>query len=94
MFPHRLNDSRAFGIAQALLDGFDRHYRLFRDTSASAKQRFEAADWHGQGPPGHVVCSSYVSWCYRHVGLDAPAGERSVTPADWTEFCLVRRFNV
>jgi isocitrate dehydrogenase kinase/phosphatase len=48
MFPHRLNDVRAFAIAQALLDGFDRHYRLFRATSASAKQRFEAADWHGQ----------------------------------------------
>jgi isocitrate dehydrogenase kinase/phosphatase len=48
MFPHRLNDTRAFGIAQALLDGFDRHYRLFRATSAAAKQRFEAADWHGQ----------------------------------------------
>ena len=48
MYPHRLNDTRAFGIAQALLDGFDRHYSLFRATSAAAKQRFEAADWHGQ----------------------------------------------
>jgi isocitrate dehydrogenase kinase/phosphatase len=48
MFPHQLNDSRAFAIAQAMLDGFDRHYRLFRETSAAAKQRFEAADWHGQ----------------------------------------------
>ena len=48
MFPHQLSDGRAFDIAQALLDGFDRHYRLFRETSAAAKQRFEAADWHGQ----------------------------------------------
>jgi isocitrate dehydrogenase kinase/phosphatase len=48
MFPHRLNDARAFGIAQAMLDGFNRHYSLFRATSADAKQRFEAADWHGQ----------------------------------------------
>ena len=48
MFPHRLNDARAFGIAQAMLDGFNRHYSLFRATSAVAKQRFEAADWHGQ----------------------------------------------
>jgi isocitrate dehydrogenase kinase/phosphatase len=31
-----------------MLDGFDRHYRLFRQASAEAKQRFEAADWHGQ----------------------------------------------
>jgi isocitrate dehydrogenase kinase/phosphatase len=48
MFPHRLTDSRAFGVARAMLDGFNRHYQLFRDASASAKARFEAADWHGQ----------------------------------------------
>jgi isocitrate dehydrogenase kinase/phosphatase len=48
MFPHRLTDSRAFEIAQALLEGFNRHYRLFRETSAAAKRRFEQADWHGQ----------------------------------------------
>jgi isocitrate dehydrogenase kinase/phosphatase len=48
MFPQHLNDSLAFDIAQTLLDGFNRHYRLFRETSAAAKQRFEAADWHGQ----------------------------------------------
>ena len=47
-FPHRLNDSRAYAIAQTMLQGFDRHYRLFREASASAKQRFEQADWHGQ----------------------------------------------
>ena len=28
-------------IAQAILDGFDKHYRLFRETSARAKERFE-----------------------------------------------------
>ncbi len=48
MFPQRLTDSRAFEIAQAMLEGFDRHYRLFREASAQAKQRFERADWHGQ----------------------------------------------
>jgi isocitrate dehydrogenase kinase/phosphatase len=48
MFPHQLTDSRAFAIAQALIDGFNRHYRLFRETSAAAKRRFEQADWHGQ----------------------------------------------
>ena len=48
MFPHKLTDSRAFDIAQALMDGFNRHYRLFREASASAKRRFELADWHGQ----------------------------------------------
>jgi isocitrate dehydrogenase kinase/phosphatase len=48
MFPTQLTDTRAFDIAQAMLDGFDRHYRLFRAASAAAKQRFERADWHGQ----------------------------------------------
>jgi isocitrate dehydrogenase kinase/phosphatase len=48
MFPHALNDPRAFDIAKTMLDGFDIHYRLFRQTSAEAKLRFECADWHGQ----------------------------------------------
>ena len=48
MFPQKLTDSRAFEIAQAMLGGFNRHYQLFRLTSAAAKQRFERADWHGQ----------------------------------------------
>ncbi|HKX95807.1 MAG TPA: bifunctional isocitrate dehydrogenase kinase/phosphatase [Methylibium sp.] len=48
LLPRSLNDPQAYDIAVALLEGFDRHYRLFRQTSAEAKQRFEAADWHGQ----------------------------------------------
>jgi isocitrate dehydrogenase kinase/phosphatase len=37
----------AKGIAQAILAGFERHYRLFREISAGAKSRFEDADWPG-----------------------------------------------
>jgi len=48
MFPQQLNDGRAFDIARTLLDGFNKHYRLFRAASAGAKQRFELADWPGQ----------------------------------------------
>ncbi len=48
MFPTQLVDPRAFDIALALLGGFDRHYKLFRATSAEAKARFERGDWHGQ----------------------------------------------
>ena len=47
-FPTALTDPRAFDIARAMLDGFNRHYTLFRETSADAKRRFEQADWHGQ----------------------------------------------
>jgi isocitrate dehydrogenase kinase/phosphatase len=32
-------------IAEAILDGFERHYRLFREITAGAKRRFEQADW-------------------------------------------------
>jgi isocitrate dehydrogenase kinase/phosphatase len=42
------DDNAAYRIARALLDGFDRHYRLFSETNRAAKQRFERADWHGQ----------------------------------------------
>ena len=34
-------------IADTLLDGFDRHYSLFRATSACAKDAFDAGDWPG-----------------------------------------------
>ncbi len=48
MFPQRLDSTVAYGIAQAMMDGFNRHYQLFRQESAKAKQRFENQDWHGQ----------------------------------------------
>ncbi|MET1117232.1 MAG: bifunctional isocitrate dehydrogenase kinase/phosphatase [Comamonas sp.] len=48
MFPQRLDAPQAFDIAKAMLDGFNRHYRLFRSESARAKHRFETADWPGQ----------------------------------------------
>lgn len=34
-------------IAQALVDGFDKHYRRFRDCNRGAKALFEAGDWQG-----------------------------------------------
>ncbi|MDG0855425.1 bifunctional isocitrate dehydrogenase kinase/phosphatase [Roseateles puraquae] len=48
MFPTQLTDTRAFDIAQALLGGFDDHYRRFRAVSAQAQARFERGDWAGQ----------------------------------------------
>jgi isocitrate dehydrogenase kinase/phosphatase len=35
----------ALAVAQAILEGFDRHYRLFREAAARAKALFELADW-------------------------------------------------
>ena len=48
MFPRHFTDKNAFAIAQALIEGFNRHYSLFRATTAQAKARYEQADWHGQ----------------------------------------------
>jgi len=41
----KLSDAPAQAIASVLIEGFDRHYRLFRSASAQAKERFERAAW-------------------------------------------------
>jgi isocitrate dehydrogenase kinase/phosphatase len=38
---------QALLIARTLIEGFNKHYRLFRASSASAKTRFEQGDWQG-----------------------------------------------
>src|SRR6202521_3653212 len=47
--PRRISASRATAssqaIAQATLDGFNRHYELFRDCARLAKSYFEAGNW-------------------------------------------------
>ena len=48
MLLQRIDSSVAYGIARAMIEGFNRHYRLFRAESARAKHRFETADWAGQ----------------------------------------------
>jgi len=48
MFPQRLDSTVAYDIAKAMMNGFNRHYRLFRTESARAKHRFETRDWRGQ----------------------------------------------
>src|SRR5690606_19386820 len=48
MFPQRLDSTVAYDIAKAMMDGFNRHYRLFRQESARAKHRYETCDWLGQ----------------------------------------------
>jgi isocitrate dehydrogenase kinase/phosphatase len=46
-------------IAQAILEGFDRHYRLFRETSAAAKQRWERGDWTSVRDAGRARIDMY-----------------------------------
>ncbi len=37
--------AQALLIARTLIEGFNKHYRLFRESSAAAKTRFEQGDW-------------------------------------------------
>ncbi|WBS02896.1 bifunctional isocitrate dehydrogenase kinase/phosphatase [Pseudoduganella sp. SL102] len=44
-FPKLLSSQIAFDIARAILDGFDKHYRLFRQASQDARGYFERGEW-------------------------------------------------
>lgn len=44
-FPKLLSSQIAFDIAHTILDGFNKHYRLFRAVSQQAKKHFELAEW-------------------------------------------------
>ncbi|WP_338846627.1 bifunctional isocitrate dehydrogenase kinase/phosphatase [Massilia sp. W12] len=44
-FPKLLRSQIAFDIARTILDGFDKHYRVFRHACRDAKRFFETAAW-------------------------------------------------
>jgi isocitrate dehydrogenase kinase/phosphatase len=79
MFPTRLDSSLAYDVAKAMMDGFNRHYQLFRTESAHAKQRFEAADWHGQQRAQRERIEFYdlrVKECSTRLEREFKAGEQ------------------
>ena len=81
MFPTRLDSSLAYDIAKAMMDGFNRHYQLFRTESARAKHRFETADWHGQQRAQRERIEFYdlrVIECSRRLEREFKAGEQGM----------------
>ena len=42
---HEARTTRATEVARAILSGFDRHYRLFREAAQQAKRHFERGEW-------------------------------------------------
>ncbi|RYF25948.1 MAG: bifunctional isocitrate dehydrogenase kinase/phosphatase [Comamonadaceae bacterium] len=79
MFPQRLDSPIAYAIAQVMMDGFNRHYRLFRAETARARHRFEAADWHGQQRAQSQRIAFYderVKECVQRLEDEFRAGER------------------
>ena len=81
MFPQRLDSPLAYDIAKAMMDGFNRHYRLFRTESARAKHRFEVADWHGQQRAQRERIEFYdlrVKECSNRLEREFKAGEQAM----------------
>ena len=46
-FPKLLSSQYAYDMAQVILNGFNKHYRIFREASRDAKDYFEAKQWNG-----------------------------------------------
>ena len=89
MFPQRLDSTVAYGIAQAMMDGFNRHYQLFRQESAKAKERFEQQDWHGQQRAQRERIEFYdlrVKECSARLETDYQASKQS--PDIWQQVKL------
>ena len=81
MFPQTLDSTLAYAIAKAMMDGFNRHYRLFRTESARAKHRFEVADWHGQQRAQRERIEFYdlrVKECSFRLEREFAAGEQAM----------------
>lgn len=81
MFPQRLDSPQAYEIAKAMVDGFNRHYRLFRTESARAKHRFETSDWHGQQRAQRERIEFYdlrVKECTMRLEKEFKAGEQPI----------------
>jgi isocitrate dehydrogenase kinase/phosphatase len=79
MLPQRLDSTVAYALAKAMMDGFNRHYRLFRTESARAKHRFETADWHGQQRAQRERIEFYdlrVRECSRRLEREFKAGDQ------------------
>jgi isocitrate dehydrogenase kinase/phosphatase len=81
MFPQRLDSPLAYDIAKAMMDGFNRHYRLFRTESARAKHRFETGDWHGQQRAQRERIEFYglrVKECVTRLEKEFKAGDQAM----------------
>ena len=80
MNAQRLDSALAYEIAQAMMDGFNRHYDLFRSESAQAKGRFESQDWHGQQRAQRERIEFYdlrVKECSSRLETEFKAGEQA-----------------
>jgi isocitrate dehydrogenase kinase/phosphatase len=88
-FPKLLSSQIAFDIARTILDGFDKHYRLFRQASQQARRLFERADW----PAAQQAARERIDYYDRRVQECVHALEDEYAPEDllggvWREIKL------
>jgi isocitrate dehydrogenase kinase/phosphatase len=88
-FPKLLSSQIAFDIARTILDGFDKHYRLFREASQAAKRHFETANW----PVAQFAARERIDYYDRRVQEAVQALEDDYAPEDladhvWREIKL------
>lgn len=88
-FPKLLSSQIAFDTARTILDGFDKHYRLFRRASQAAKQHFESGDWK----TAQTAARDRISFYDQRVGecvnvLEDEYDENDLTDEVWREVKL------
>lgn len=88
-FPKLLSSQIAFDIARAILDGFDKHYRLFRHASKTAKRYFEIGAW----PTAQQAARERIGYYDRRVqecvhALEDEYAPEELTDAVWREVKL------
>ncbi|WP_423680042.1 bifunctional isocitrate dehydrogenase kinase/phosphatase [Undibacterium sp. WLHG33] len=88
-FPKLLSSQIAFDIARTILDGFDKHYHLFRISSQRAKRFFETGDWKAAQIAARERIQFYdtrVRECVRT--LEDDYDENDLTDEVWREVKL------
>ncbi|MDR5803309.1 bifunctional isocitrate dehydrogenase kinase/phosphatase [Caballeronia sp. LZ001] len=58
-FPKLLSSQIGFDVAQTILEGFDRHYRVFREAAVEAKHLFEEVNWQALAQRARDRIASY-----------------------------------
>ena len=88
-FPKLLSSQIAFDIARGILDGFDKHYRLFREASRAAKKHFEQMTWkeaQGEAKKRIAFYENRVRECVQT--LEDEYDEDDLTDSVWREVKL------
>ncbi len=88
-FPKLLSSQIAFDIARVIIDGFDKHYRLFREASLAARRHFERMTWKEAQLEARERIAFYdrrVQECVQ--ALEDEYDEAELTDAVWREVKL------